>query len=342
MKFVVAVLGIAILMIVHEAGHYFVARRFGMRVLKFSIGFGPTLYKHRPRGSDTVFQIAVIPFMAYVQIAGMNPFDEEEAHGPGSYANASLFGRVATIAAGPIANYVFASVLLFCAFALGGKTHDQHSMKVQVSPDGRAAAADMRDGDKILAVEGKPTPDWPSLIASIKGHPGEPLAVTIERDGQPQTLTVTPGDKGTETEGKISIGPEARPVRDLGEAVSLSLTEPPRVVYELVAALGRVIMLKEKPELSGPVGIVKETARAAESGAPELLMLLGMLSAYLGGFNLLPVPALDGGRLIFLVFEALARRKADAKVEAGVHAVGLLMMLTLVAAVTWTELFPKH
>jgi regulator of sigma E protease len=342
MKFVVAVLGIAILMIVHEAGHYFVARRFGMRVLKFSIGFGPTLYRHRPRGSETVFQVAVIPFMAYVQIAGMNPFDEEEVHGAGSYANASLFGRVATIAAGPIANYIFASVLLFGAFALGGKTHDEHSMRVSVSPDGRAAQADMRDGDRIVDVDGKPIPDWPALIGAIKGHPGETLAITVDRDGHSQLLHVTPGDKGTETEGKISIGPEARKVKDLGEALTLSVTEPPRVVYELVAALGRVIMLKEKPELSGPVNIVRETAKAAANGPADLLMLLGMLSAYLGGFNLLPVPALDGGRLIFLVFEALARRKADAKVEAGVHAVGLLMMLTLVAAVTWTELFPKH
>jgi regulator of sigma E protease len=140
----------------------------------------------------------------------------------------------------------------------------------------------------------------------------------------------------------IMIGPEYRKVRGWGEATSLSLTEPAHVVYELVVALGRVITGREKAELSGPVGIVRETAKAVRNGPAEALMLLGMLSAYLGGFNLLPVPALDGGRLIFLSYEAIARRKADAKMEAKVHAVGLLMMLTLVAAVTWTEIFPKH
>ncbi len=99
---------------------------------------------------------------------------------------------------------------------------------------------------------------------------------------------------------------------------------------------------KEKPELSGPVGIGKEMASAARSGASDYLKLLGGLSAYLGGFNLLPIPALDGGRLIFLLFEAFSRRKADAKVEAKVHAIGLLMFLTLIAFVTYTEIIPKH
>jgi regulator of sigma E protease len=95
---------------------------------------------------------------------------------------------------------------------------------------------------------------------------------------------------------------------------------------------------KEKPELSGPVGIVRETAGAVRTGAGNALHLLGILSAYLGGFNLLPFPALDGGRLLFLAFEAMSRRKADAKIEAKVHAVGLLMMLTLIAFVTYTEI----
>src|ERR1700682_4129306 len=116
----IAILGLAGLMVVHEGGHYLAARRFGMRVIKFSIGFGPTLYKHRPKGSPTVYQIAIIPFLAYVQIAGMNPYEENDPKDPGSYANASLWGRIVTIAAGPLANYLFASVLMFFGFLRGG------------------------------------------------------------------------------------------------------------------------------------------------------------------------------------------------------------------------------
>ena len=99
---------------------------------------------------------------------------------------------------------------------------------------------------------------------------------------------------------------------------------------------------KEKLEASGPVGIVKETAQAVKLGPGEFLQLLGAISAYLGGFNLLPIPALDGGRLIFLAYEAASRRKPDAKMEARVHAVGLLMMLTLIAIVTVTDIMPKR
>ena len=112
---VIAILGLAVLMVVHEGGHYLVARRFGMRVTKFSIGFGPTLWKKRPKGSPTTFQIAIIPFLAYVQIAGMNPFEDVDPNDKGSYANGSLIARISAIVAGPLANYLFASVFFFAA-----------------------------------------------------------------------------------------------------------------------------------------------------------------------------------------------------------------------------------
>src|SRR6266513_1726190 len=95
--YLIAILGLAVLMVVHEGGHYFAARHFGMRVVKFSIGFGPTIWKHQPAGSPTVYQVAIIPFLAYVQIAGMNPYEEIDEKDTGSYANASLWGRIVTI-----------------------------------------------------------------------------------------------------------------------------------------------------------------------------------------------------------------------------------------------------
>src|SRR6478736_2922159 len=151
---VIAILGLAILMVVHEGGHYLAARRFGMRVTKFSIGFGPTLWKHRPKGSATTFQAAIIPFLAYVQIAGLNPYEEIDPKDPESYANASLGARIVTIAAGPIANYFFASVLMFFGFLLGGNpVVDEASMRVHVGANGPAAQAGIVDGDRVLSVK---------------------------------------------------------------------------------------------------------------------------------------------------------------------------------------------
>src|SRR5258707_113384 len=162
--YVIAALGLAVLMVVHEGGHYLAARKFGMRVVKFSIGFGPTLWRHKPKGSPTVYQIAIIPYIAYVQIAGMNPFEEQDAEDKGSYMNASLWARLCTIAAGPLANYLFASVLMFFGFLLGGHlVVDEVSMKVSVAREGPAHDAGLLSGDRILSVNGEGIHDWKNL-----------------------------------------------------------------------------------------------------------------------------------------------------------------------------------
>lgn len=340
---VIAILGLAFLMVIHEGGHYLAARRFGMRVTKFSIGFGPTIWKHQPKGSPTTFQIAIIPFLAYVQIAGMNPYEEVDEKDPGSYANASLWARIVTIAGGPLANYLFASVLMFFGFLLGGRTVvEETSMRVSVGPTGPAAVAGIQDGDRVIAVEGEAIGSWDQLKRVVGGKPGQAIDVEVDRGGERLHLKPVPNGGG-EHKAKIMVGPyvTVQPVT-VGQASILAITEPPKVVIGLVKGLARMLSLKEKPELSGPVGIGKEIAAAAKDGAHTYLKLLGALSAYLGGFNLLPIPALDGGRLLFLGFEAASRRKADAKLEAKVHAIGLLMFLTLIAFVTYSEVIPSR
>jgi regulator of sigma E protease len=338
----VAILGLAVLMVVHEAGHYFAARRFGMRVIRFSIGFGPTIWKHKPKDSPTVYQVALIPFLAYVQIAGMNPYEDTDPKDPGSYANASLWGRIVTIAAGPLTNYFFASVLIFFGLLIGGKeVPDEASMKVQVEP-GPAQIAGVETGDRILEVNGAPVHNWEELKKSVSAHPGEEIDLTIDRSGQTVHKSVTPGPKGDKNEGLIHVRAHTHmePV-GLREAAKISVIAPPVFVYENVREIGKVIARRGKLEVSGPVGIVKETARQAKLGPGWLLQFLGMLSAYLGAFNLLPFPALDGGRLLFLGAEAVSRRRPDAKLEARVHAIGLLMLLTLIVFVTYGDFIAK-
>ena len=341
--YVVAALGLALLMIVHEAGHYFAARRYGMRVVKFSIGFGPRIWHKTPEGSPTTFQVALIPFLAYVQIAGMNPYEDQDPNDKGSYANASLWARVVTIVAGPLANYLFASVLFFGALVVGVTMADEASMKVVPSPGGPAATAGMLENDKILAVDKAPVHDWTELSKAVSSHPGEPIDVEIDRAGQDMHLTITPNGKGKSDEGRILVRP-IKKIERLGakDAAIQSVKRPPEVVAGLVVGLVRMVMRKDKVEASGPVGITKDMAAAAKDGTGDYLFILAVLSAYLGGFNLLPVPALDGGRLIFLGAEAASRRKPDRKMEARIHAIGLLMMLALIAIVTVTDLMPKH
>jgi regulator of sigma E protease len=318
----VAILGLAVLMIVHEAGHLLAARAFGMRVVRFSIGFGPALWRYQAKGSETIYQVALIPFLAYVQIAGMNPFEEVDPEDKASYANASLVGRITAIFAGPLANYLFASVLFFAALMIGGKHEPTTSVNVLEGP---AKAGHMQRGDTILKIDGIPVTDWDQMRHLILSRADKQVAIEVLRGQEHLTLKV--GKIGVETiEKRIPIG--------VREAASASVRMPFSVVQELVFGLSRIITGKEKPDFKGPVGIVKETSKAAELGTPEFLSFLAALSAYLGGFNLLPFPALDGGRLAFLAYEAVTRRKPNARVEANIHAFGLMLLIALITVVT--------
>jgi regulator of sigma E protease len=332
---VLAVLGLAVLMVIHESGHHFIARAFGIKVLRFSIGFGPVLWRHQPRGSTTVYQIALIPFLAYVQVAGMNPFEEVDPDDKSSYANASLTARISTIVAGPLANYFFASVLFFASLLIGGEVIASNSTVVKVVKGGPADMGQMKTGDKIVAIGGAPIRTFDDMRRVVLQHPNDHLRVDVDRSGQKLTLDVTPAPKAEKGGGRIEVEAQTERVPvTLRSAAVKSLIAPAVVVDRLVVGLLRIITRKEKADLAGPVGIVRIASAAADRGMDEYLEFFGMLSAYLGGFNLLPLPALDGGRLVFLAYEAVTRRRANARVEAGIHFVGLVMLLTLLAVVT--------
>jgi regulator of sigma E protease len=362
----VGILGLALLMVVHEAGHFFVARAFGMRVTRFSIGFGPTFFKIVPRDGffwfttaadkirlrlwrhnpekhgPTIYQVAMIPFLAYVQIDGMNPLEEIDPNDKGSYANASLFGRIATIIGGPLANYLFASVLFFFAFLFGGRAIEPDPSKplptdiavVEETPPRPAAAAGMKTGDKVVEINNVAVTDWKKMAEVISKHPNEALPIVVEREGARVTLTVTPApDK--KGDGKIGVGMmERREPVTAGQAAVLALKTPPLVVKMLVTSMGDVIAGKIEGRFTGPVGIVEQAASEARGGMTYLLSFLGGLSAYLGAFNLVPFPALDGGRLMFLGYEATTRRRPNARIEQSIHLVGMVMMLGLMFYVT--------
>jgi regulator of sigma E protease len=361
--YLIGILGLALLMVVHEGGPFLVARAFGMRVTKFSIGFGPTFFKivpedgyfwfttaagrvrlrlwrHNPeKHGPTVYQVAMIPFLAYVQVAGMNPLEDVEPNDKGSYANASLLGRICTIFGGPLANYLFASVFFFFSFFFGGKPvypapGSPAPTDVTVLESTPAAAAGIKSGDRIVEIAQVPVKEWSQMAGEITKHPREAVPIIVERAGQRVTLTVTPSP---DEKGKVRIGVaqlERRVEVTAKEAAVLAVKSPPVVVKNLVVGIGQYVTGKAEGDLAGPAGIVKETAVQAQKGWTFLLEFLGALSAYLGAFNLIPFPALDGGRLMFLGYEAVTRRRANARIEAHIHAIGLVMMLGLAFYVT--------
>jgi regulator of sigma E protease len=336
MSILLAVLGISVLVIVHEAGHYLAARAFGMRVLRFSIGFGPTIAKFQPQGSSTVFQVGLVPFLAYVQIAGMNPAEENDPDDPGLYSNKGVFARFITIFAGPFANYLIASVLVFVLALMGhhGENPPHEPMVVDmVQPESPAAQAGIQPGDVILRANDKPVRHVGDLIEITATRADKPTVYIVQRDGKElPPLTLTPIDD--HGRGIIGIIPKVR--RDpmpVGRAIAYSVAFPFELTVHQLEGFAQMFKQGSTEGVVGPVGMVKIVATRTGSFV-QLANILILISVALGMFNLMPLPALDGGRLVFLGYEIITRRRANERIETLVHTVGLVLLLCLIALVT--------
>jgi regulator of sigma E protease len=336
MAILLAILGISALVIVHEAGHYLGARAFGMRVLRFSIGFGPTIAKWQPPGSPTVFQIGAIPFLAYVQIAGMNPAEENDPNDPELYSNKSVLGRFVAIFGGPFANYLTASILVFILATLGhhGENAPHEPMVVETVQAGTPAQkAGVRAGDVIRAADDKPVRHVGDLIDITSKRAGKPTPYVIERGGKTLApFTITPmNDNGR---GIIGIVPKLRTdPMPVGRAIGYAVVYPFELTRHQLQGFVDMIRQGSTEGVVGPVGMVKIVATRTSSFV-QLANVLILISVALGMFNLLPLPGLDGGRLGFLVYEMITQKRANERVENMVHAVGLVLLLCLIALVT--------
>lgn len=327
-----AIVGISVLVVVHEGGHYLAARAFKMRVLRFSIGLGPALWRYKPKDSPTTFQICAIPFLAYVQIDGMNPTDQVDPKDPTLYPNKSVLARIFTIFAGPFANYLAASLLIFGLTLTGGVPH--RVAVGEVLADKPAASAGLRVGDVIVEANGRAIVTADDLIEATSNRAGMATVYVIERDGRRLApITITPVD----SEGRGIIGVATRQLlRDasVADASLLAVVLPWRVTVATFEAIGELIKRRTTEGVTGPIGMGKAMAESVQQGPRAYLGRLMFLSVALGLFNLLPFPALDGGRLVFLGYELVTRRRANEKIEAVIHTVGLLFLLGVIILVT--------
>ncbi len=334
---VVAVLAFAFLVIVHEAGHAVAARLSGMRVERFSVGFGPVLARFR-RG-ETEYAVSALPLGGYVRIAGMAPGDGTAADDPRSYASRPAWQRFAVIAAGPAMNYALAIVLATALAATVGVAVPDPAPRVGRTQEGSPAErAGLRDGDRVLSVAGAPVESWDELVRAIRARPGRETALEVARGegaaAERLALAITPGDR--DGVGVIGVAQHALHERAAGlTALATGFAETNATAGRTLAAIGQIFTRQPgAPRLQGPAGVGKDLVRAAHAGGEALVQLLFAISVALALFNLLPVPGLDGGRLVFLAYEIVARRRANERVESFLHAVGIVALLALILAVT--------
>ncbi|MBK6849596.1 MAG: site-2 protease family protein [Proteobacteria bacterium] len=337
MVYALAIAALAVLIVVHEFGHMWVARRCGMRVEKFSIFFGPVLW--RWKGRQTTYQLASIPLGGYVQIAGMNPEEALPADDPGSYQHKPAWQRFLTILAGPGINYVFAIGLIFALVLIWGQPRPLIAV-AEVMPGSPALQVGLRAGDVLRRIDGVPVKEAVDVTVAVSSSGGRPMTIDLVRGGRPQVVRVAPRSE----DGVYRIGIRFAPVPAF-ERVGVLRAAGYSLAYPVVQSAGMLRMLGKlatrevsAKQVEGPVGIVHQLKLSFESGAAAAVLQIALLSVCLGLFNLLPLPALDGGRLVFLAIEIVTRRRVSHRVEALIHTVGFVALFGLLLLVTYSDL----
>lgn len=342
---VLAILAFGFLIAFHELGHMWVARRMGMRVERYSIGFGPALFTWR-RG-ETDYVISALPLGGYVKIAGMGDEDDEaSADDPGSYLSKPAWRRFLVIAAGPAANYLLAFLIGVPLLLAAGKAADPSSRIGEVLAGSAAEQAGIVVGDEIRSIGGTAVEKFAkipeTLLAAVKAAPGAPLALVVARDGVERTVTVTPKDDGS-GRFRLGIGPALvdRPGLPFPRAVIQAAENIFHQNVAIIDMLAKMVTRRAPAELSGPIGIIAETAKSAERGIFSFLITVWSISISVALLNLLPVPGLDGGRMVFLGYEVIARRRANRRVEGWIHTAGILALLLLILVVSYGDVMKR-
>jgi regulator of sigma E protease len=336
-----AVLGLSVVIIIHEMGHFFVAKASGVRVDEFGIGFPPRLFGWRK--GETEYTVNAIPFGGFVRVHGEGRQEEDDKDATRSFATKSLGKKLGILVAGVTMNFLFGWFVLAGSFIVGAP---EHLMVASISQDSPAAIAELKAGDVITqaAWSGTTLTDPVSVDAFItltRQAAGASLVLTVERGGFAREITLVGRVAPPEGEGPlgIALAPVGAAPQPFLSAVSTSFLQSVAILRDVVAGFARLVAgvftdLNVLREVSGPVGIVALTAQSGALGVAYFCQLLALISLNLVVLNLIPFPALDGGRMLLVVIERLIRRPVPRRVELVVNGIGFAALLTLMAVVT--------
>ncbi len=354
---------LSVLVFVHEMGHYLVGRWCGIRVTAFSVGFGPELVGFTD-GHGTRWKLSAIPLGGYVKFFGdedaasvpdtANLSGMSEAERAQTLAGAKLWKRAATVAAGPIANFILAIAIFAALFVTYGKMVSD-PVVAEVRADSAAAVAGIEPGDLLVALDGERIRTFDDVRRYVAVRPETRIAITIEREGREIDLPVTPkrteitDQFGNKVElGQIGIVTNAErgnfrlqtfsPL----EAVSEGVRETGHIISGTFSYLGNIFTGRmSADQIGGPIRIAETTGQMASLGFAAVLNFAAIISVSLGLMNLFPIPVLDGGHLLMYALEAVRGRPLSPRVQDVVFRFGLAMILTLMVFATWNDTFGR-
>jgi regulator of sigma E protease len=336
-----------LLILIHELGHFLVAKLLGIGVERFSIGFGPKIVGWR--GGETEYMLSVIPLGGYVKLLGDDPRGPDGDH-PRAFLNKPISHRMAVVAAGPLANFALAMVIFAGVHWVGIPTPKVSEAPEigEVVSDSPAMQAGLQQGDRILAIDGKAVTKWEDLVQTVHEHANTAVALRVQRGTETFDVTVTPRpgkvirDMEEVEVGLIGVAPHVD-VTVVQYAPHVALWKGVEKTWELsaltVVSLVKMVQGKISPKhLAGPVGIFQMAGQQAKVGILPLVSLMAVLSISLGILNLFPIPILDGGHLLFFAMEGVLGQPVSPRKQEIATQVGLFLLMALMLTAFYNDL----
>lgn len=312
-----------LVVLLHELGHFTVAKAVGIKVNEFSIGMGPKLFQ-KTKG-ETKYSLRILPIGGYVAMEG----EEEESKDPRSFGNANVYSRMAVVVAGAFMNLVLAVLAFFLVAILVGKPLNTNKIG-NVIPNSPAYESGIMKNDRILDINGKKIEDFKSIIATVNSSEDK-LMITIDRNGEIISKEVSAINEN----GKKYIGINPETEISISYAISNGFIRTFEVISDVFNTLQQLLTKNVGVDmLAGPVGVISFIGQATSMGIVYLLHILGLISANLAVINMLPIPALDGGKFLFLIIEAIRKKKISEKLETNLSLISLTLLLALMFYVT--------
>lgn len=328
MTIIYAILIFCLLIFVHEFGHFIAAKACGVKVNEFAIGMGPAFFK-RQKG-ETQYSLRIFPIGGFCAMEGEDEDSEDER----AFNNKPAWQRACVLAAGPFMNLLTAMLLLIVIATWSGQPTTTVS---QVLDDSPAYEAGIQAGDEILSVDGTQIKEWNDLLTAVGETTADTVSIKVLRDGKEFTIDSRVEYDEESQRNKVGIAPAVTHNIIKGTVSGVKNTGTMTVMmYDILKKLvtGKVSV----KELSGPVGIVYAVNDSAKAGVIYVIYLSALLSLNLAVMNLLPLPALDGGRLLFLVIRKITGRRMTDEMEGKIHFVGIMLLLLLMVYVTWNDI----
>lgn len=341
---VLAIVLLGVLIIAHEFGHFIAARLCGIAVKEFSVGFGPVIFQKQSKKNETVFSLRPIPLGGYCMFYGDTDDDPQGAKkdDPRNYNNAAVWKRMISVVAGPLMNFVLAFVVAVALMAAYGVVASTPLIS-QVEPGMPAEISGLQAGDVFVTVNRENMTDRPveEVSQAIGGaDPSAPVEITVLRDGEEKTFTLAPVYDAELERYRVGVTIQQgfRPM-DANRVLPAAWNVCKEASVAIVNALGKLFTTGEGlDQTAGPVGVVQMVAEETRQGGLEIyLYLIVIISINLGLMNLIPIPGLDGSRLVFMLIEAVRRKPVNQRVESMVHLCGYVFLFGVMIFFTFKD-----